>query len=490
MSARERRRKQRRMAVGAGLGIGAALGTGATAQAADFTVSNLNDAGPGSLRQAVLDANTNPGSDRVLFQSGLTGQITLNTGELQITDGTEVLGPGPDKLTVSGNNVSGIFHVNPANAPNMPPVTISGLRMVGGTTNAGGAIASKYTDLTVANAVLSQNNATSLGGGVATEGGSLVIRSSTVSANSAQNGGGGIFHAPETDGLGMTIQNSTVTGNTVGDLGFGGGGVAFWQPGTATASLKIESTTIANNSTTNSTYGGGGLYAYGGVSKTLTNTIIGDNTAPVNPDVVVPASSLSATFSLIENPTGATITDGPNIIGQDPKLGTLADNGGPTPTQALQAGSPAIDQGKASGVDQRGAPRPFDFAGIALAGSNQADIGAYERVECAGVLVNRVGTAANDSLTGTAGPDGILGLGGNDTISGLAGNDGLCGGPGNDKINGGAGKDTLLGEAGKDKLKGGKGNDLLKGGPGKDVLIGGKGKDKLRGGKGKDKEKQ
>jgi hypothetical protein len=56
MSARQRRLKQRRITVGAGLGIGAALGSGGTAQAADFTVSNLNDAGPGSLRQAVLDA--------------------------------------------------------------------------------------------------------------------------------------------------------------------------------------------------------------------------------------------------------------------------------------------------------------------------------------------------------------------------------------------------------------------------------------------------
>jgi Ca2+-binding RTX toxin-like protein len=199
---------------------------------------------------------------------------------------------------------------------------------------------------------------------------------------------------------------------------------------------------------------------------------------------------LNASLSLIENPSGAEITGGPNIFSADPMLAPLGDNGGPTPTQALNVGSPAIDQGQASGFDQRGAPRPFDLAGVALAGDNDADIGAYERVLCGNVLVNEIGTAGDDEISGSSGPDGVIGLGGKDTLKGLAGKDGLCGGPGRDKLKGAAGKDTLLGEAGKDKLKGGKGNDLLKGGPGADVLIGGKGKDKLKGGKGKDKQKQ
>jgi Ca2+-binding RTX toxin-like protein len=183
-------------------------------------------------------------------------------------------------------------------------------------------------------------------------------------------------------------------------------------------------------------------------------------------------STLDASFSLIEDPSGADITGGPNIFNLDPGLLPLADNGGPTPTHALNVGSPAIDQGLASGADQRGAPRPFDLAGVALAGDNNADIGAYERVLCGKALVNEVGTAGADRITGGSGPDGILGLGGKDKLKGRAGKDGLCGGPG------------------KDKLKGGKGNDLLRGEAGKDTLIGGKGKDKLKGGKGKDKEKQ
>src|SRR5262245_41637065 len=111
MSARERRLKRRRLAAGAGLGIGAALGASASAQAADFTVTNLSDSGSGSLRQAISDSNTNPGADRVLFASSLSGQITLGS-ELKITDPVQVLGPGANKLTISGNNNSRVFDID------------------------------------------------------------------------------------------------------------------------------------------------------------------------------------------------------------------------------------------------------------------------------------------------------------------------------------------------------------------------------------------
>ena len=80
---------------------------------------------------------------------------------------------------------------------------------------------------------------------------------------------------------------------------------------------------------------------------------------PANPEIEVDSGSLTASFSLIEDPTGVTIGGGPNITGRDPKLAPLADNGGPTQTQALRLGSPALDKGKAAGGDQRGATRPF-----------------------------------------------------------------------------------------------------------------------------------
>ena len=102
MTARERRRKRRRLAAGAGLGIGAALGASASAQAADFTVTNLADSGPGSLRQAILDSNGAPGADRVLFKSGLSGTVSLTGGELSITGPLDVIGPGASASPCEG----------------------------------------------------------------------------------------------------------------------------------------------------------------------------------------------------------------------------------------------------------------------------------------------------------------------------------------------------------------------------------------------------
>jgi Ca2+-binding RTX toxin-like protein len=464
---------KRTVLAGTGLSIGAALGMTATAQAADFTVSNLNDSGAGSLRQAILDANATPGADRVLFQSTLSGQITLGS-ELPITDATQVLGPGPDKLTVSGNNATRIFNANFPPAQAGTPVTISGLRLTGGSADStgGGAIFSKYADLLVENAVVSGNRTTmGLAGGIRQGGSSLTVRSSTISGNSSGFRAGGIYSNHLSASGGLTIESSTITGNsTTGTAG----GIGMTDFGSGSP-LNIRNSTVSGNSAGDPTYGGGGLFIFAdaGETQTMVNTIVADNTAPVRPDIsIFGDGAVNASFSLVENPSGTAITGGPNIFSLDPGLLPLADNGGSTPTQALNVGSPALDKGSAVGVDQRAAPRPFDLSGVPLAaGGNSADIGAYERVLCGKALVNEIGTAGKDKISGTSGPDGILGLGGKDTLKGLAGKDGLCGGPGKDKLKGGGGNDTLLGQAGKDTLIGGKGKDKLKGGKGKDKQV-------------------
>ena len=99
----------------------------------------------------------------------------------------------------------------------------------------------------------------------------------------------------------------------------------------------------------------------------LTNTIVARNTAPTGPDLL---GEIGAAFSLIGDGTGAAIinTNG-NQVGRvpphtgpiDPLLGPLANNGGPTRTRALLAGSPAIDAASSDrcpGKDQRGVARP------------------------------------------------------------------------------------------------------------------------------------
>ena len=94
-------------------------------------------------------------------------------------------------------------------------------------------------------------------------------------------------------------------------------------------------------------------------------------------------SLVSQDYNLIQDISGCTITGTTthNIYGQDPKLGPLADNGGPTLTHALRFDSPAVDSGKSGGLstDQRGFTRPIDSPDVVNAeGGDGNDIGAYE----------------------------------------------------------------------------------------------------------------
>src|SRR5262247_2153339 len=78
-----------------------------------FTVGNLADSGPGSLRQAILDANDHPGADVIAFApAARDGAIVLTSGELLITDDLRIDGPGAGRLAVSGNDASRVFRID------------------------------------------------------------------------------------------------------------------------------------------------------------------------------------------------------------------------------------------------------------------------------------------------------------------------------------------------------------------------------------------
>jgi hypothetical protein len=134
--------------------------------------------------------------------------------------------------------------------------------------------------------------------------------------------------------------------------------------------------TIANNvadSDNNGSGNGGGIFIFSGTVNLL-NTIVTGNTdrGGQAPDCSGTITSLG--HNLIQSTAGCTITGDTtgNILGQDPRLGPLADNGGPTFTHALLPGSPAIDTASsqnAPSTDQRGVARP-QGAGF--------DIGAFE----------------------------------------------------------------------------------------------------------------
>lgn len=77
-----------------------------------FVVQHLGDTGPGSLRAAIEQANTQPGPDVIRFKAGLAGTIALTSGELGINDPVRIQGPGESRLTVSGNLQSRVFRID------------------------------------------------------------------------------------------------------------------------------------------------------------------------------------------------------------------------------------------------------------------------------------------------------------------------------------------------------------------------------------------
>lgn len=170
------------------------------------------------------------------------------------------------------------------------------------------------------------------------------------------------------------LQNTTVSGNTASPAGVGAG---IWNDGTI---VLLNATIASNHVNGNDCYdvsSGAGIYNSGVVRSR--NSIIAANysIAPCPVQGVDFAGNLdSLGHNLIQNAGGWTNvgTGTGDIVGVDPKLGPLQDNGGPTRTHALLFGSPAIDAGDSTRgyvptEDQRGVPRP---QGVAV------DIGAFE----------------------------------------------------------------------------------------------------------------
>src|SRR5262245_39194593 len=111
-------------------------------QAATITVTNTNDSGTGSLRQAIADAVN---GDTIEF--GVTGTINLTTGELLVNKNVTLNGPGSDHLVVDGNHASRVFHVAGG-----VTATIAGLAITNGSASDwGGGIHNDQSVLTVNN---------------------------------------------------------------------------------------------------------------------------------------------------------------------------------------------------------------------------------------------------------------------------------------------------------------------------------------------------
>jgi hypothetical protein len=233
------------------------------------TVTNLNDAGGGSLRDAIA---ITPSSGTVDFQPGLTGTITLSTGELAINKDLTITGPGATVITVSGNHASRVFDIAPTFT-----VSISGLTIVDGTSDYGGGIET-YGTLTVTGCTISGNLAsgspTAQGGGIDNEG-MLTVTGCTITDNVASGNfaeGGGIHSGRTLIVTGSTITGNTATGSVVGG-GFGGG---IDVDGGGNAS--IMDCTLSGNSTNGPLLSsGGGINVMGNVS--ITGSTLSGNSA-------------------------------------------------------------------------------------------------------------------------------------------------------------------------------------------------------------------
>ena len=95
-------------------------------KAATFTVTNLNDSGNGTLRQAIASANANPDPDTINFANNLNGTITLTSGELSISQNLTINGLGADTIKISGNSQSRIFNLDQTATASINNLTVSG----------------------------------------------------------------------------------------------------------------------------------------------------------------------------------------------------------------------------------------------------------------------------------------------------------------------------------------------------------------------------
>ena len=174
--------------------------------------------------------------------------------------------------------------------------------------------------------------------------------------------------------------------------------------------MTINNSTITGNSADN----GGGINNSSFSTLNLNGSIVANNTAASGPDIAGPVSS--GDYNLIKSTVGifGSLPGTHNITGVDPVLGPLQNNGGPTETHALLAGSPAIDKGKnftALTTDQRGAgySRSFDDSAIPnAAGGDATDIGAYELLPPPEINVKGNGVSIADGDTTPSAADNTI----------------------------------------------------------------------------------
>jgi hypothetical protein len=402
-----------------------------------ITVTNTKDSGPGSLRQALADAND---GDTISF--AVSGTIGLINGELLVNKSITISGPGADSLAVNGNAKSTVFHIAQGET-----VTMSGLTITNGHTGeSGGGIYNDHAVLTLSNCAITNNSAAdNLGGGIHNDGENVGRATLQIDNCLIANNSGGIYNdALQAGTATLVITYSTLSNNNDGDainndgwscLFCGNGttevqlvnssitgnpGGAIYSDtgrqncgGTCPITISITNSTISGNGTgvhnstlsdvvvSNSTISDNGTGIYndsGALGTSVFNTTMSNNGVEIgnfnSPGVVSVSHTIfnvSPGGHSILNDVGTITSYGYNVssddgggylnntgdqINTDPLLAPLQDNGGPTFTRALLPGSPAINAGDPNFIG----PPDYDQRGpdfYRVRGS-RIDVGAFE----------------------------------------------------------------------------------------------------------------
>jgi predicted outer membrane repeat protein len=272
--------------------------------------------------------------------------------------------------------------------------------------------------LIVTNSTFSNNHGSQYGGAIWNESGSIImiVSNCTFSGNTAVRSAGAVQVDGSNGTITAGITSCTFSGNTAGDYGgavgvdgFAGSATltvnnctfdqnkANWGGGIASDGSSGSALLSVSNCTFNgnlSLFLGDAIYlsqtGSGTTSLLIGNTILASGDPDFNLSIDNmsggTATVTSRGYNLSDDSGGGFLSGTADQINTDPMLDPagLKNNGGATLTIALQATSPAIDQGKRNTIlstsnDQRGQPRPFDDPNVAdAAGGDSSDIGAYE----------------------------------------------------------------------------------------------------------------
>ena len=342
---------------------------------ADLIVSNANNDGPGSLRQAMLDAQS---GQTIAFDPGFfisPSSIELTEALPEITQPVFIQGPGADLLGITRSESADSFALFQASGFD-GTFAISGLRLFGGSSFAGGAISHAAQYLRVSGLDIDNNNS-DLGGGVFIRDaeGALIIDSS-IRLNSASTDGSGIYAGCNGDrDCIFALVNSTVSGNLSG-IG-GPASIAIEADRGAQQRLQLFNSTIVSNGlgirlTALESGGSSGTVVQASYSSNLfgnTEASIAEGAESVG---TVETVTLGGNLSNLDEPD--LFAGQFDLWDVDPALEPLDDNGGPTFTHALPADSPAVDIAVNSAnlaFDQRG-------PGFVRVFGERADAGAFE----------------------------------------------------------------------------------------------------------------